>query len=69
MTCRVEKGVTYKQAYNAENRISSIQKITEGTCANPTKLASGDCDTPGLFASRFQLFHLAHSVFHLSFWL
>jgi RHS repeat-associated protein len=38
MTCRVEDGVTYLQVYNSENRISSI-----------TKLASGDCTTPGLY--------------------
>lgn len=36
MTCRVEEGVTYLHAYNTENRISSI-----------TRLASGDCATPG----------------------
>jgi hypothetical protein len=38
MTCRVEDGVTYLQVYNAENRISSI-----------TRLAGGDCTTPGLY--------------------
>ncbi len=34
MTCRVENGVTYRQNYNAENRISSIAKIN-GLCSNP----------------------------------
>jgi RHS repeat-associated protein len=33
MTCRTENGVTYKQDYNAENRISAIHKM------------DGDCDT------------------------
>jgi RHS repeat-associated protein len=35
MTCRVEDGVTYKQEYNIENRISAIHKMT-GTCASGT---------------------------------
>ncbi len=34
MTCRVENGVTYRQNYNAENRISSIARIN-GLCSNP----------------------------------
>jgi RHS repeat-associated protein len=34
MTCRVEDGVTYKQEYNLENRISSIMKLRSGTCAS-----------------------------------
>jgi len=34
MTCRVEAGVTYKQVYNAENRISSIMKLRSGTCTD-----------------------------------
>ncbi|HEX2994517.1 MAG TPA: LamG-like jellyroll fold domain-containing protein [Anaerolineales bacterium] len=38
MTCRVESGVTYKQEYNAENRISSIWKLASGTCAEPGPL-------------------------------
>jgi hypothetical protein len=36
MTCRVEDGITYLQTYNTENRIASI-----------SKLAGGDCSTPG----------------------
>ena len=39
MTCRIENGVTYSQAYNAENRISSIAKRT-GDCATGTILES-----------------------------
>jgi RHS repeat-associated protein len=35
MTCRVEKGITYKQTYNTENRIASIAKLESGTCASP----------------------------------
>lgn len=42
MTCRVEEGVTYLHDYNTENRISSI-----------TKLASGDCTTPGNSAAKW----------------
>jgi RHS repeat-associated protein len=40
MTCRTESGVTYKQEYNAENRISSIQKLASGTCAAPGNLTA-----------------------------
>jgi hypothetical protein len=32
MTCRVENGVTFKQVYNAENRISSILRLRAGAC-------------------------------------
>jgi RHS repeat-associated protein len=32
MTCRVEGGITFKQDYNAENRISAIHKMN-GTCS------------------------------------
>ncbi|WKZ38421.1 MAG: RHS repeat-associated core domain-containing protein [Anaerolineales bacterium] len=39
MTCRIEDGATYKQVYNAENRISSIQKLAEGTCDDVIKIA------------------------------
>ncbi|MCE9646910.1 MAG: DUF11 domain-containing protein [Chloroflexi bacterium] len=39
MTCRTEDGVIYKQVYNTENRISSIQKLAEGTCDEVTRLA------------------------------
>ena len=35
MTCRVEGGVTFKQDYNAENRISAIHKMN-GTCSTGT---------------------------------
>ena len=35
MTCRVESGVVYLQGYNAENRISSIQRMDGSTCAAP----------------------------------
>ena len=35
MTCRTEAGVTYKQNYNAENRIASIVKLASGTCNAP----------------------------------
>jgi hypothetical protein len=31
MTCRIEDGVTYKQYYNAENRISGIAEL-DGNC-------------------------------------
>jgi len=37
MTCRVEEGVTYVQSYNAENRLSVVTKLLEGTCAAPVK--------------------------------
>jgi len=40
MTCRVEGGVTFKQTYNAENRISTIQKLASGTCASPGNLTA-----------------------------
>jgi RHS repeat-associated protein len=39
MTCRVEDGIIYKQVYNAENRISSIMKLAEGTCTSVVKLS------------------------------
>ncbi|MEW6085787.1 MAG: hypothetical protein AB1607_14435 [Chloroflexota bacterium] len=39
MTCRIEGGVTYSQAYNEENRISSIAKRT-GDCATGTIVES-----------------------------
>jgi hypothetical protein len=39
MICRIEGGVTYSQAYNAENRISSIAKRS-GDCATGTILES-----------------------------
>ncbi len=46
MTCRIEdpstgsgQAATYKQVYNAENRISSIQKLAEGTCDDVIKIA------------------------------
>src|SRR5258706_9534158 len=42
MTCRVEVGITYKQTYNVENRITSI-----------AKLASGDCTTPGNYVAKW----------------
>ena len=35
MTCRTEGGATYKQDYNAENKISSIYKM-DGDCATGT---------------------------------
>src|SRR5574341_1150759 len=40
MTCRMENGVTYKQSYNAENRLSSVQQIASGTCASPTTFSA-----------------------------
>jgi RHS repeat-associated protein len=39
MICRIEGGVTYSQAYNAENRISSIAKRS-GDCTTGTILES-----------------------------
>jgi RHS repeat-associated protein len=39
MTCRIENGVTYTHAYNAENRASSIAKRS-GDCATGTILES-----------------------------
>jgi hypothetical protein len=40
MTCRVENGEIFNQIYNAENRISAIQKLTEGsTCPAPNTSA------------------------------
>ncbi len=42
MTCRIEDGITYLQEYNTENRISSI-----------SKLASGDCTTPGAYLRKW----------------
>ncbi len=35
MTCRVENSITYKQTYNAENRISNIMKMN-GDCVTGT---------------------------------
>ena len=35
MTCRIENGVTFKQVYNTENRISSIMKLASGNCTDP----------------------------------
>jgi RHS repeat-associated protein len=35
MTCRVESGITFKQDYNAENRISAIHKMN-GNCSTGT---------------------------------
>jgi RHS repeat-associated protein len=35
MTCRMEGTALYKQTYNVENRISSIQKLRSGSCAVP----------------------------------
>jgi len=42
MTCRAENGEWFIQAYNTENRISSI-----------VKLESGDCTTPGSYAMKW----------------
>ena len=39
MTCRIEDGVTYKQNYNTENRISSISKMN-GDCSSTTVVES-----------------------------
>ena len=39
MTCRVENGITYKQEYNAENRISAIHKMN-GDCETGTSVES-----------------------------
>ncbi|MBL1193221.1 MAG: hypothetical protein D8M60_02595 [Chloroflexi bacterium] len=36
MTCRIEDGVTWRQTYNAENRLSKVEEITSGTCASGT---------------------------------
>jgi len=35
VTCRVEMGLTYKQTYNPENRLSTVQKLASGDCATP----------------------------------
>lgn len=35
MTCRVENGITYKQEFNAENRLIAVYKMN-GTCAGGT---------------------------------
>src|SRR5690606_570339 len=43
MTCRTEEGVVYIQEYNTENRISSI-----------IRLADGDCETPGSYATEWE---------------
>src|SRR5690606_31884627 len=43
MTCRTEEGVVYIQEYNTENRISSI-----------IRLADGDCETPGNYATEWE---------------
>jgi RHS repeat-associated protein len=40
MTCRVEKGMTYIQTYNAENRIASITRLAGGSCAAPGSSAA-----------------------------
>ncbi|NOH14517.1 MAG: RHS repeat-associated core domain-containing protein, partial [Chloroflexi bacterium] len=36
MTCRVENGTTWRQSYNAENRLFKIEEITTGDCATGT---------------------------------
>jgi hypothetical protein len=38
MTCRAENGETFVQTYNAENRISTVQKLTSGDCTAPGTL-------------------------------
>ncbi len=41
LTCRVEDGATFLQTYNAENRISTVEKHAGADCVNPgTYLAS-----------------------------
>ncbi len=35
MTCRIEAGETFLQAYDAENRLASVKKLASGTCAAP----------------------------------
>ena len=40
MTCRVEKSITYLQTYNLENRVASIAKLASGNCATPGNYAS-----------------------------
>ena len=42
MTCRMENSSWYVQTYNAENRLSVVQK-----------LASGNCTSPGTFAAQW----------------
>jgi RHS repeat-associated protein/uncharacterized repeat protein (TIGR01451 family) len=37
MTCRVENGITYKQEYDAENRLSAVRKMN-GNCTSGTVL-------------------------------
>src|SRR5258707_2503093 len=40
MTCRLENGVTYKQTFNSENRLSTVQILGSGTCASPGTIPS-----------------------------
>ncbi len=42
MTCRMESSSWFTQTYNAENRLSVVQK-----------LASGNCTSPGMFAAQW----------------
>jgi len=35
VTCRVENNETYKQTYNPENRLSTVQKLATGDCTTP----------------------------------
>jgi hypothetical protein len=54
MTCRMEPSAgsgtaMYKQTYNAENRISSIQKLRSGACADANPALETKWDFAGVY--------------------
>ena len=40
MTCRMENGSWFIQGYNAENRLSVVQRVASGDCANPATFSA-----------------------------
>ena len=47
MTCRMEGNALYKQTYNTENRISSVQKLRSGACADASPVLETKWDFAG----------------------
>ncbi len=42
VTCRVEGGATYNQVYNAENRLATVQQLSQGACPTADTLATAN---------------------------
>jgi len=42
MTCRVEGGKTYNQVYNVENRLATVQQLSQGNCPASNVLATAN---------------------------